>query len=113
MKQILSEEFRRMQKLAGIITEEQFDGEYFGLQAAFKASPMSHSYNDVLSIINDYEDEDILEDFMNEFPKDQNINKDKYLEFVMDYMDDMSEMEYLKANWVSLTDPDIFEKAGL
>jgi len=31
----------------------------------------------------------------------------------MSYMDDMSEQQYIQANWISITDPDIFEKAGL
>ncbi len=89
------------------------DDEDFDLDAAFKASPASHSYNDVLDIFTSYEDEGILDDFKAKFPKDKNINKIDYLKFAMNYIDDMSASSDIKANWISITDDDVFEKAGL
>ena len=89
------------------------DDEDFDLNAAFKSSPASHSYNDVLNIFTSYEDEDILNDFKAKFPKDKNINKIDYYKFAMEYIDDMSASSDIKANWISITDDDIFEKAGL
>jgi hypothetical protein len=94
------------------LNENQINEE-FNLQTAFETSPRSHSYNEVLSLIEAYEDEDILDDFMSKFPEDQDISKIEYFKFAKIYIDDMSEIPYIKANWISLTDPDIFEKAEL
>ena len=70
-------------------------------------------YEDVLDIIESYEDEDILNDFINDFPEGEPINRTQYDDFVMDYIDDMSEVSFIQANWVSIWDDDIYEKAGL
>ena len=110
-------EIKRMQRIAGLITESEYQeslmNESFDLNAAFEASPMSHSYNDVLDIIEDYEDEDILDNFKAEFPEGKDISREDYNNFAEEYMDDMSEVDYIKANWISISDPDIFVKAGL
>jgi hypothetical protein len=122
MKQDLNE-VKRMQQLAGLINENQMGEEYeddydeededFDLNAAFMESPTSHSYDDVLEIINSYEDESLLDDFKAEFPEGEDISRDDYSDFAMSMIDDMSEVGYVQANWISLTDPDIYEKAGL
>ena len=111
-------EIKRMQLLAGVITESKYreslnEAEDFDLNATFKASPMSHSYNDVLDIFNSYEDDDILNAFKSKFPKDKDISKIDYLKFAKNYMDDMSEVANIQANWISITDDDVYEKAGL
>jgi len=118
-------EIKKMQRLAGLITESEYqeslmnedfdmeDDDDFDLNAAFEASPMSHSYNDVLNVIEDYEDEDILNNFKAEFSEDEDISRDDYSNFAEEYMDDMSEVDYIKANWISISDPDIYDKAGL
>ena len=96
--------------------DEDFDMEDdddFDLNAAFKASPMSHSYNDVLDVIEDYEDESILSDFKDEFPEGEDISRKDYSDFAMSMIDDMSEVGYIQANWISISDPDIYDKAGL
>jgi hypothetical protein len=130
-KQILSEEFRKMQKLAGIklnendeidyddenfsdsfIDDEGFDDE-FDLNREFKKSQSKHSYDEVLEIIKSYEDENMLNDFKSEFPKNEFISRDDYSDFAINYIADMSEKEYIQANWISITDPDIYDKAGL
>jgi hypothetical protein len=126
-KQILSEEFTRMQKLAGIITEtktnisEGFniddyydeDTEEVDLNAAFKNAPAVASYKDVLDIIESYEDESVLDDFKSEFPEGKDISKDDYSDFAINLIDDMSEVGYIQANWISIFDDTVFEKAGL
>lgn len=89
------------------------DKEDFDLNIAYKSSPESHSYEDVLYIIDSYEDEKIKNDFKARFPKDKNISKKDYFQFAYDYIDDLSEVDYIKANWISLTDEDVFEKAKL
>jgi hypothetical protein len=93
--------------------DDEDDNEDFDLNIAYKSSPESHSYKDVLDIIDSYEDEKIKSDFEARFPKNKNISKKDYFQFAYDYIDDMSEIDYIKANWVSLTDEDIFEKVGL
>jgi hypothetical protein len=129
-KQILNEEFQRMQKLAGIqlneneinYNDENFsdsmidgydDDDFIDLNLAFEESPEYHSYNEVLDIIESYEDKDILEDFKSTFLEGEKVYKENYSDFLNDYIADMSEKEYIQANWISITDPDIYEKAGL
>jgi hypothetical protein len=129
-KQILNEEFQRMQKLAGIqlneneinYNDENFsdpmidgynDDDFIDLNLAFEESPEYHSYNEVLDIIESYEDKDILEDFKLTFLEDEKVYKENYSDFLNDYIADMSEKEYIQANWISITDPDIYNKAGL
>jgi hypothetical protein len=118
----INESFLKMQKMAGVITEAQYNQRKslvenqlneFDLNTAMKASPERHSYNDVLEVIKSYENEDMLDKFMGEFPQGKDISRDDYGRFCMSYMDDMSEQQYIQANWISITDPDIFEKAGL
>lgn len=89
------------------------EGKNFDLDAAFKASPMSHSYEDVLDIFESYEDESILNDFKAKFPEGKDISRKDYGDFAMSMIDDMSEVAYIKANWISLTDDDVYTKAGL
>jgi len=115
MKQQINE-IKRMQQLAGLINENEMmddEDEDFDLQAAFQASPMSHSYNEVLEIIESYEDESILNDFKAEFPEGEDISRKDYSDFAMSMIDDMSEVANIQANWISLTDPGIYDKAGL
>ena len=90
-KQILSEEFRKMQKLAGIklnendeidYDDENFsdpmidgynDDDFIDLNLSFQESPEYHSYDEVLDIIKSYEDKDILEDFKSTFLEDEKV----------------------------------------
>jgi len=57
------------------------------------------NYDLVKEIIENYEDEDILNDFLNEFKVEKNISRVKYIDFCMRYIDDMSELYYIKLNW--------------
>lgn len=87
--------------------------EAFDLDATFKTSPSSHSYEDVLDIFTSYEDDNILNAFKAKFPEGKDINKLDYLKFAMNYIDDMSASSDIKANWISVTDPNVYKKAGL
>jgi hypothetical protein len=127
----MDKQFLHMQKLAGLITESEYkqltenyenedfedddDYEYddFDLSEAFQESPDEHSYDEVLSLFENYEDEEILNAFKETFSEGGSINKNDYYDFAMDFIDDMSETSFIKANWISLTDDDIYEKAGL
>ena len=75
------------------------DDDDFNLNDAYLNSQYVAPYEDVLDIIESYEDEDILNDFINDFPEGEPINRTQYDDFVMDYIDDMSEMYYIKLNW--------------
>jgi hypothetical protein len=87
--------------------------DFIDLNLSFQESPDYHSYDEVLDIIKSYEDKDILEDFKSTFLEDEKVYKENYSDFLNDYIADMSEKEYIQANWISITDPDIYEKAGL
>ena len=132
-KQILNEEFQRMQKLAGIQLNENYndgidyddenfsdafidgedDDDFIDLNLAFEESPEYHSYDEVLDVIESYEDKDILEDFKLNFVEGEKVHKKDYSDFLNEYIDDMSEKGYIQANWISITDPNIYNKAGL
>jgi hypothetical protein len=137
-KQILNEEFKRMQKLAGIQLNENYDDgidydginykdknfsdafidgedddDFIDLNLAFEESPEYHSYDEVLDIIESYEDKDILEDFKLNFVEGEKVHKKNYSDFLNKYIADMSEKENIQANWISITDPNIYNKAGL
>jgi hypothetical protein len=125
-KQLISEEFSRMQKLAGILSEIKAksglfsvddyydeDTEEVDLEAAFENAPTVASYKDVLDIIEYYEDESMLDDFKSEFPEGEDISKDDYIDFTIDFIDDISEVTYIKANWINIFDDTVYEKAGL
>ena len=100
-------------KLNEVDDEDFEDEDEFDLNAEFKASPTEASYEDVLGIIEDYEDEEILNDFKSEFPEGEPVSKKDYSEFAMRLIDDMSEVSFVQANWISMFDEDIYEKAGL
>ena len=105
---------QRWMKLAGILTEEEDeDEEDFNLSEAFANSPESAPYNDVLGIIESYEEPQIIEDFKTKFAGQDTISKQDYSEFANQFVDDMSEEAFIQANWISMFDDDIYEKAGL
>ena len=58
------------------------------------------NYDLVLEVIENYDSEDILNDFKNEFEEGSNISESDYFWFCENYiMDDLSEMMYVKLNW--------------
>lgn len=60
---------------------------------------MKNNYELVLQIIESYENEEILNDFKSKFKVGKNIKKKDYMLFCIEYMDDISEMYYIKLNW--------------
>jgi hypothetical protein len=122
-------EIKKMQRIAGLITESEYqesllnendyddmdddDDDDFDTTAAFKASPEFHSYEEVLDVIESYEDDEILEDFKAKFPEGKDISREDYSDFTINYVDDMSEVAYIQTNWISISDPDIYDKAGM
>ena len=60
---------------------------------------MKSNYDLMLEVIESYEDENILNDFLNIFKVGKNISKVDYFIFCENYIDDMSELYYIKLNW--------------
>jgi hypothetical protein len=98
--------------IAAEFPKEDEDNDY-DLNDAFKAAPSVASYEDVLNIIKSYEDESVLSDFKSNFPEGKPVNKKDYSDFAITLIDDMSEVDFVQANWISIFDEDVFEKAGL
>ena len=57
------------------------------------------NYNLVLEVIESYESQDILNDFLKTFEPGKNITRKKYVEFCSKYVDDASEGYYINLNW--------------
>jgi hypothetical protein len=106
-----------VEKPKGAVAEgeeyDDYEDDGFDLDAEFANSPNQASFEDVFNVIQSYENDEILDDFTSKFPSMKPVNKEKYRDFVMNYIDDMSEMDYIKANWISIFDEDVYEKAGL
>jgi len=58
----------------------------------------------VKEIIESYEDKEILNDFLEKFEVDKDINYDEYFDFCYNYIDDMSETYYINCNWNDVYD---------
>ena len=57
------------------------------------------NYDLVLEIVEFYEDEEIMDDFKNEFEEGKNVSEKSFVEFFNRFIDDMSEVEFIKKNW--------------
>jgi hypothetical protein len=96
------------------LNEEEDEDNDYDLDDEFQKSKYDQaSYKDVLSVIEDHEDDDMLDNFKAEFPKGEPVNKEDYINFAEKFIDDMSEAVFIKANWISIFDEDVYEKAGL
>jgi hypothetical protein len=108
-KQILSEEFRKMQKLAGIKLNENSSNSMINEEndytfVDFESSPDEYPYNDVLNMIKSLNDKDILDDFELTFKiGNEPVYKDAYEEFINDrtWWDDEIKKSYL-SKWIEL-----------
>jgi len=60
---------------------------------------MESNYDLVKEIVLSCEDERILKPFNEEFKVGENVSRDKYDEFFMRFIDDMSETYYIRLNW--------------
>lgn len=122
----VNESFLKMQKLAGLITESQYknkvnemdefdDDDGFDLTAAYDASPDTHSYEDMLAVASEYEGPgfDAAKSFQEFFPEGEEITKDAWEEWSRTLDGGHDPEGYVYLNWISLTDPDIYEKAGV
>ena len=56
-------------------------------------------YDLVLEIAESYDDEELLQDFLNTFPVGEHINKEEFYDFFAKYVDDYGDWFYIKQNW--------------
>lgn len=59
----------------------------------------TRDYLYVKEVIESYEDEEILNDFLNEFEEGKEISWKDYFDFCYGYIDDLSEIMFIKCNW--------------
>jgi len=57
------------------------------------------NYYYVLEVIENYDDEEIIDDFKSKFKEGENISEDEFKMFCKNYIDDMSEMNEINKNW--------------
>jgi hypothetical protein len=57
------------------------------------------NYNLVKKVFEMYDDEEVLNDFLNEFEVGKNISREEFGEFSYRYIDDMSEVIFIYRNW--------------
>ena len=123
-EEVLNESFIKMQKLAGVITEAQYnqkkrliegEDDGFNLRAAYDASPDTQSYEDMLDVVKGYEGPDFnaAESFKEFFSPGKPVTKDAWEEWSRTLDGGYDPEGYVYLNWVSLTDPDIYKKAGI
>ena len=57
------------------------------------------NYYLVLEVIDSYNDERVMNDFMDRFVEGENISYEDYEDFCGRYIDDVSEGYYIRMNW--------------
>ena len=93
--------------------DDDYDYNDYDLDIEFKNAPDEAPYEDVLDIMKSYEDESVLNDFKAEFSEGEPVKKKDYSRFAMTLIDDMSEVSNIQANWISMFDEEVYDKAGL
>ena len=122
-KQILNEEFKRMQKLAGIQLNENYDDgiDYDGIDyddenfsdpeidgyndffdEKFKLSSDEHSYNDVLNMIKSLNDKNMVDYFEVNFNKKLPVSRENYSDFIDDHPGNDETKKLYKIKWIEL-----------
>lgn len=74
-----------------------------------------NNYDLVLEVIKSYDNEDVLNDFRNEFKIGKNIRKKDYMEFCGKWIDDVSDFYYIRLNWKYIRsggDESVFDEVG-
>jgi hypothetical protein len=112
MKKQLINEAKRFQELAGIksLNENDFTNDEFDVDQAFDQSPNEYSYEELLDVVDSYEDEKHLDSFKSTFKPGQSISKEEWVRWSRS-VSDYDPEGYVYLNWISLSDPDIYSKA--
>jgi hypothetical protein len=87
-------EVKRMQVLAGIITENQLNENLEDNNITVK---------DAREYAISFEEDNILLDFDKTFFGKESVSKQEFMNFYEQYIDDMSEIKYLQAAWRKLS----------
>jgi hypothetical protein len=58
------------------------------------------TYFEVIELIKTWGNEDMLEDFIDSFNEDDVFTYNRYKNFCMDYIDDLSEIQNIKEGWL-------------
>jgi len=107
LRKIIKEEISKVLK-----ENEKYHDEDFDIDAAFDASPNLHSYEDMLDVVKSYEDESYLSSFVSTFPKRKPITKNSWVKWSRS-VEDYDPEGYTYLNWIFLSDPDVYRKAGV
>ena len=59
----------------------------------------TRDYSYVKEVIESYEDKEMLDNFLNEFKEGEDIKYKDYFGFCYGYIDDLSEIMFIKCNW--------------
>ena len=110
MKKQLIKEAKRFQELAGI--RKLNENEDFDVEQAFEQSPNEYSYEELLGVVESYDDENDLNSFISTFKPGQSISKEEWVRWSRS-ISDYDPEGYVRLNWISLSDPNIFDKAGV
>ena len=110
-KQILSEEFKRMQKLAGVLNENESP-----IEKAFNASPDELPWNTIEQAFEEsgLSGEEFFAGAENEFRekfKGEPVSKEAYLNFFTNLPTAMGQDDwYAMVNWISFTNPELADE---
>jgi hypothetical protein len=95
------------------LNEEIVNGARKSIATGHSISPVIVQVENVIKQITPKTKSEILDEFKSSFPPNKPISRDDYSKFAMNLIDDMSEVPYIQANWISISDEDIYDKAGL
>ena len=110
-KQIISEEFKRMQKLAGVLNENESP-----IEKAFNASPDELPWNTIEQAFEEsgLSGEEFFAGAENEFREKfegEPVSKEAYFEFCTNLPTAMGQDDwYAMVNWISFTNPELADK---
>jgi hypothetical protein len=112
MEKQLIKEAKRLQELAGINEVKIQVYKEFDIDQAFNQSPNEYSYEELLDVVDSYEDEKYFNSFISTFQPGQSINKEEWVRWNYS-ISDYDPEGYVRLNWISLSDPDVYSKAGV
>jgi hypothetical protein len=92
--------------------DEMNENQEFNANQAYEKSPNEQTYKDMLDVVKEYEDEKYLKSFISTFPQGKSINKKEWEKWSRS-MEDYDPEGYTYLNWISVSDPDVYKKAGV
>ena len=103
----LIKEAKRLQKLAGILKENEEEGD---VEKDFENAPESHSYDEVEEIFKITGPEQLIA-FQKYFKGKKQISKKEYVNFVDNILNPEGDDWFFdRGNWINLSDPDWYSR---